>query len=878
MVKLGSTLESSRKDGRLANSDNIYDKISGKMQEDINREVSALSPVDEEDLTRSFNDNGRSVTKFADRSYSPQNFSGKGYKILRKNIKPVSLAITEIVVSSVPTSDGYLAFIINGVESHVDVVASTDTTTDKVAEKITTKLKDTMPEYDVSKSASTITLTRKFGGIVSTPSSFSAVGTGASCIVEDCSKMELRNLLTAVMINQSNCIYEIRYDFDLNGATIEVPENCEFKFCGGSLNNGVLVLNKSYLSDNILILATVEGTCLNSEVNPIWFGADKTGKNDSKKAIQTAIDISYHVTIPAGDFLVNGSIYLKEGLTLEGIGGYSYLIQNSECEFLIDAKEFTQAICVKNLFLKCNYLSGGMRIHGSKNYVNTPRSYFENLWILGCADYGIKMIDKCNGYVFNNISVGNVRDRNEIKFGFNTYPEKQTLGIGIAASCSDSFFSNINVFWCNQWGINDWAGNLYTNIKAWGNGKYLREDNLAGNVQLNHQGSVFSNSSVEEGYGHGIVLNCNHATIESLRLLPNGQPSEVAEPTYDIVFVKDAHNNTIRAHYAKMLSGQSKKILHIPDTAKANNISITYDYTEADDNNFYKDFGTEDYMYNLSNVILINEKSNQEYFRNDIIHFSHKKEGATNNKFSAKNESNNLTYSIDSCIANDNFGYTMYISLSEYENMKINYMFLKAEYEFENEDMLNKISPFLCVDVINKRENNSSFHSVAKGTLTRIVKNKCLVECYLHIQTEFNHSDYVTLYLCINSKEAISEKFSVKLNDVKYSYSGEHINIKDFNPEKKYLLFNQPSEGFIFADKYQFIKDGHFMYYDLSKKKNCYMDGTPEDAKRSGSVAQRPNNVSFGFIYKNTETNKWEIFNGTTWENLDGTQIADITK
>lgn len=240
MVKLGSTLESSRKDKRLANSDNIYDKKLGKMQEKINQEVSSLSPVDEEDLTRSYNDNGRSVTKFADRSYSPQNFSGKGYKILRKNIKPVSLAVTKIVVSSVPTSDGYLAFIINGVESHVDVVASSDTTTDKIAEKIAAKFRETMTEYEVSKYSSTITLTRKFGGEVSTASSFSAVNTGASCTITDRTKIELRNILTPAMINQPNTIYEIRYDFDLNGGTINVPENCTLKFEGGSLNNGFI--------------------------------------------------------------------------------------------------------------------------------------------------------------------------------------------------------------------------------------------------------------------------------------------------------------------------------------------------------------------------------------------------------------------------------------------------------------------------------------------------------------------------------------------------------------------------------------------------------------------------------------------------------------
>lgn len=50
---------------------------------------------DDEDLVAEEATGGTSVMKLADRSYSPQNFSGKGYKILRKNIKPVSLAVTK---------------------------------------------------------------------------------------------------------------------------------------------------------------------------------------------------------------------------------------------------------------------------------------------------------------------------------------------------------------------------------------------------------------------------------------------------------------------------------------------------------------------------------------------------------------------------------------------------------------------------------------------------------------------------------------------------------------------------------------------------------------------------------------------------------------
>ena len=42
------------------------------------------------------------------------------------------------------------------------------------------------------------------------------------------------------MISQPNTIYEIRYDFDLDGETIEMKEGCTLMFCGGSFSNGVV--------------------------------------------------------------------------------------------------------------------------------------------------------------------------------------------------------------------------------------------------------------------------------------------------------------------------------------------------------------------------------------------------------------------------------------------------------------------------------------------------------------------------------------------------------------------------------------------------------------------------------------------------------------
>lgn len=47
-----------------------------------------------------------------------------------------------------------------------------------------------------------------------------------------------KNILTQDMINQSHTIYMIQYDFDLDGATIKIPEGCILDFQGGSIVNG----------------------------------------------------------------------------------------------------------------------------------------------------------------------------------------------------------------------------------------------------------------------------------------------------------------------------------------------------------------------------------------------------------------------------------------------------------------------------------------------------------------------------------------------------------------------------------------------------------------------------------------------------------------
>lgn len=54
-----------------------------------------------------------------------------------------------------------------------------------------------------------------------------------------------KNLIYQGVFNYPNTRYIIRYDFDLDGNSIELPNNCILDFQGGSIKNGTIKLNKA---------------------------------------------------------------------------------------------------------------------------------------------------------------------------------------------------------------------------------------------------------------------------------------------------------------------------------------------------------------------------------------------------------------------------------------------------------------------------------------------------------------------------------------------------------------------------------------------------------------------------------------------------------
>lgn len=97
----------------------------------------------------------------------------------------------------------------------------------------------------------------------------------------------------AEQLTQTNTIYEIRYDFDLNGKEITIPERCVLNFQGGGIENGTITLNKTKIIGDAKIRCNVIGT-----INPLapimadWFCLNEL--EDATDKIKMVFRLSYN--------------------------------------------------------------------------------------------------------------------------------------------------------------------------------------------------------------------------------------------------------------------------------------------------------------------------------------------------------------------------------------------------------------------------------------------------------------------------------------------------------------------------------------------------------------------------------------------------------
>lgn len=220
-----------------------------------------------------------------------------------------------------------------------------------------------------------------------------------------------KNILTQAMINKENTIYEIRYDFDLNGNEITVPEGCVLDFQGGSLSNGTITGTSSIIKSNPNIIfynIVILGTWLNDRAFGEWFGK----YNDDSVIIRNLLTLSNNIILKANSeyhlhtrinfthkyniFDGNGStIYLEDNLISNGV--------NAEAFFQYGDLKFTNCKLISNMKSPVT-ITNDFKVFWNEKDVN--------LYVDNVDFYHEEYVDDINIIVFFLMSNKNVTIKN----------------------------------------------------------------------------------------------------------------------------------------------------------------------------------------------------------------------------------------------------------------------------------------------------------------------------------------------------------------------------------------------------------------------------------------------------------------------------------
>ena len=153
------------------------------------------------------------------------------------------------------------------------------------------------------------------------------------------------------LINE-NTIYEVRYDFDLNGEEITVPNNSVLNFSGGTISDGVLIFNDSFKIVGTGLKCKVRG--IKCRVNLKWFCIETPECN--RELLQYLIDEGYSVGLePDMNIVISGPISVKSKIQVScnnssiKRGTFPTISFPYSDGFVWDSKSYSQDNLLENL-------------------------------------------------------------------------------------------------------------------------------------------------------------------------------------------------------------------------------------------------------------------------------------------------------------------------------------------------------------------------------------------------------------------------------------------------------------------------------------------------------------------------------------------------
>lgn len=772
-----------------------------------------------------------------------------------------------------------------------------------------------------------------------------------------------KNVLTQEMINKPNTIYEIRYDFDLNDATINIPENCTLDFQGGSIKNGTLNFNYTLINAPLyhIFYNIITKGYSPSDCQVEWFGAKSYSRIDtnftySSDAIQDAFNSCFgNIYFNVGIYYIDKTLEMSHYKTLNFKGSYNWSVKTTYDYSInnINASTLCVLTDIDILHIKCECKE-------------VPNDINSTIKILG---YGVIDITKVDNYSKTAVKII-IRDVNVTGSIIHLHIINNTTRITtleqVEEASKNDYGTSIGIELVNnstQDGLSIYSTEIDGIIEGF---RYGIKNNIPNRCfptafifKCTISQCITAIDFGESGIMGSYVV-CNHIQSKRAFSINNninyplfiGWLRDIYIDTYvwdldlssnDVYFHKYILNATARDEFKcspLMYSHFNKAIVgDLPVNVPYSNLKLISKLNTFEKNSpYYIDFLTNDYLdtdnYTISTDIpidtnpfsidglLIKNNSNlngknlqvtltcneniginkiiiettnslSQHFESIVIEHKNKK----NVIFKTDNIKNIGTYNNFLCISEQ-------LIHGEYYKEAIitfnNYITDNVKSPLNYSRIIIKVSGFKHT---YKHINTQSSTIIKPGGIFSLHGHKFRSvsnESITFLENQFNGSRFYSTagqprYFkdeeIINAVKASPNAYGNGAQFYKYKFNEGSLVIYDKANNKYFALkgailgkatsgtFNEKPdivpEGYFYLVK-DVKPDGKIEFKPIYAKENGdYIDalGNPANALHIGTTVQRPTGVQIGFTYKDTDLNKWIIWNGEAWENIDGASL-----
>lgn len=647
-----------------------------------------------------------------------------------------------------------------------------------------------------------------------------------------------KNMLTQDMVNQPHTIYMIQYDFDLNGATITLPEGCMFDFQGGSISNGFL-----------------EGKIENTHARPEWFHSPKDG--DWSAAIQQALNICPTVKLSDKIYNISRKIVLNIYNSLIGCGHARSIILSQiddgyaiYCNLDDDFNPLSTPYAtmqIKDLDIRYKY-SGWQETEYLEYYPNAHAIVSDGY--INIENVFISHFNKIIVFPVyaDNVRLYNIRADDRARLKNPQYDAHKDFNVKWESNGDNTVIDNcynMNFYFSNnpnitfRNGIQCGVYLYYANAFVFG---LHNEDTVHYKIKLQDSTSTFIKC-----YFHRSPLNVDEKSIFTFK----------GESSSNFLIIQDCVFNN-HGYVKEQVYIQEPTCIYVEK--KNADVRIINSYVSVSSNHgdiyykqnvFIKEKGT---IYEVPSM-------NGRYYNGIVC---------------ASSITNKLSY----------YFYENNISLIPAKRIYFTYnnTLRIGDYKYELYEVLDKARK-----IITKRSHSYSINRLENDKVIRLYLFSTIYSnSTAMLRRTFNlderHKIYLPLLACgtailIDDGETIvgnSTKWEIDDEDEKYNIIDEQSPVgfvyQNNGMNVTVLLKEIPTEGQWVAGDSAYVK-GHKYQYDGTN----WLDknGIIANTRKQGNSENRPTNVPAGFYYfdtslnkpvwkKNDDTNEWVDASGAT--------------